>query len=174
MKYLNDVVIPEYYIDYSIRPNQIYAVSLPFSPLTNVQQQSVLQCVEENLLTGYGLRTLDIPNPQFKSVYEGDAWHRDTSYHQGTVWPFLWGEWATAFLKINNWSENACARVWEHAHQLRHHFYNEGCANAIAEIFDGLKPTAGKGCVQQAWSVAGLLSVFLHPDFNWKNISAND
>lgn len=172
--YLNDVVIPGYYLDYSIRPNQIYAASLPFSPLTKEQQQNVLSCVEENLLTPYGLRTLDISNPQFKAVYEGDAWHRDTAYHQGTVWPFLWGEWAMAFLKLNAWSEEACVRVWDEARQLRHHFYNEGCVNAIAEIFDGLKPATGKGCVQQAWSVAALLSVFLHPDFKWDYINKND
>lgn len=173
-KYLNDVVIPGYYFDYSIRPNQIYAASLPFSPLTKEQQQNVLSCVEENLLTAYGLRTLDVSNPQFKPAYKGDAWQRDTSYHQGTVWPFLWAEWAVAFLKLNEWSKEACVRVWNHARQLREHFYNEGCMHAIAEIFDGLKPNAGKGCVQQAWSAGGMLSVFLHPLFKWDNININD
>ncbi len=164
--YLNDVIIPNSYVDASIRPNQIYAVSLPFSPLNIQQQTSVLNCVETNLLTAFGLRTLNKENPDFKPIYQGDAWHRDNAYHQGTVWPFLWGEWAMAFLKLNKFSETACKKIWEHTTELQNHFYNEGCAFAIAEIFDGLKPNTGKGCVQQAWSVGNMLNVFLNKD--WK------
>ena len=163
--YLNDVVIPNVYTDDSIRPNQIYALSLPYSPLTKKQQQQVLAVVEKNLLTPYGLRTLDENNNEFKPIYQGDAWHRDNAYHQGTVWPFLWGEWAMAYLKVNNYSSDACKKVWNHSKPLQHHFYNEGCMFAIAEIFDGLQPNTGKGCVQQAWSIGNMLQVFLHPNF---------
>ena len=159
--YLNDVVIPTVYTDDSLRPNQIYAVSLPFSPLSTKQQQQVLKCVEEALLTPYGLRTLNIDDPNFRPTYKGDAFQRDTAYHQGTVWPFLWGEWAMAFLKINKLSKKAVAKVLEHAQPLQEHFYNEGCSFAIAEIFDGLEPNVGKGCVQQAWSIGNMLQVLL-------------
>ncbi|MEO7562499.1 MAG: amylo-alpha-1,6-glucosidase, partial [Ferruginibacter sp.] len=168
--YLNDVIIPGAYVDDSLRPNQIYAASLPFSPLSKKQQQKIVECVTENLLTGYGLRTLDATNIDFKPVYDGNAWSRDNAYHQGTVWPFLWGEWALAFLKLNDFNEDACSHVWEHSKTLQHHFYHEGCAFAIAEIFDGLQPFTGKGCIQQAWSVSMMLAVFLHKDFKWSLI----
>ena len=170
--YLNDVVIPGVYADDSIRPNQVYAVSLPFSPLNKVLQKKVLQSVSENLLTPYGLRTLNTANPDFKPLYEGNAWQRDNAYHQGTVWPFLWGEWALAYLKQNNFSSKACKHIWEQSASLQHHFYSEGCAFAIAEIFNGLQPATGKGCVQQAWSVGMLLAVFLNKDFDWSFIKA--
>ncbi|MEO7310236.1 MAG: amylo-alpha-1,6-glucosidase [Chitinophagaceae bacterium] len=170
--YLNDVVIPGVYVDDSIRPNQVYAVSLPFSPLNTVYQKKVLESVTEHLLTPFGLRTLNTANAQFKPVYEGNAWHRDHAYHQGTVWPFLWGEWALAYLKQNDFSSKACKYIWEQSIELRDHFYDAGCAFAIAEIFDGLQPITGKGCVQQAWSVAMLLAVFLNKDFDWSLITA--
>jgi predicted glycogen debranching enzyme len=165
--YLCDVVIPGQGRDESLRPNQVYALSLPFSPLTSKQQQAVLKTLEAELLTPYGLRTLDRSNPQFRPVYAGNAWERDTAYHQGTVWPFLWGEWALAYLKMKGFSKKACAHVWEASMHLQQHFYEEGCLWGIAEIFDGLEPASGKGCVQQAWSVGALLNVFLHKDFDW-------
>jgi predicted glycogen debranching enzyme len=165
--YLNDVVIPGAYVDDSIRPNQIYAVSLPFSPISKAQQDEVLDCITEKLLTPLGLRTLDAEHADFKATYEGNAWSRDSAYHQGTVWPFLWGEWALAYLRKHDFDVRACEYVWRGSSALQHHFYNEGCARAIAEVFDGLEPSVGKGCVQQAWSVGMLLSVFLHPHFNW-------
>ncbi|MCX8473584.1 MAG: glycogen debranching enzyme N-terminal domain-containing protein [Sediminibacterium sp.] len=163
--YLNDVVIPEKYVDDSIRPNQIYAVSLPYSPLPKNLQQSVIKCVEEKLLTPYGLRTLNSTHPEFKPIYNGNAFSRDTAYHQGTVWAFLWAEWALAYLKANKFSKNACNKIWNESQVLQNHFYNEGCVGGISEIFDGLDPNIGKGCVQQAWSVGNLLFLFLHPEF---------
>ncbi len=169
--YLNDVVVPNVSTDNSIRPNQIYAVSLPFSPLNNSQKQNVLKAVEKNLLTDFGLRTLDINHPDFKSRYQGNSWDRDNAYHQGTVWPFLWGEWAMAYLNQHGFNATNCLHVWNAAKPLQQHFYNEGCLNAIAEIFDGLQPDAGKGCVQQAWSVSMLLKVFLDKRFDYSLIN---
>lgn len=166
--YLNDVVIPGHLVDDAIRPNQVYALSLPFSPLDTAAKEAILACIETNLYTGLGLRTLDTKNADFKPVYEGDAWQRDTAYHQGTVWPFLWGEWALAYLNLHEFSPWACKTIWDRSAQLREHFYNEGCLHAISEIFDGLEPAAGKGCVQQAWSVAMLLRVFLDKRFHFE------
>jgi predicted glycogen debranching enzyme len=165
--YLNDVVIPAAYVDDSIRPNQIYAVSLPFSPIPRAQQEEVMEVVTAKLLTPFGLRTLEPDHEDFRARYEGDAWTRDNAYHQGTVWPFLWGEWALAFLRLKDFDVEACKHVWEASANLRLHFYNDGCARGIAEIFDGQEPGKGKGCVQQAWSVGMLIIVFLHPNFNW-------
>jgi predicted glycogen debranching enzyme len=169
--YLNDVVIPDDLADTSIRPNQVYAVSLPFSPLNGKQKLKVLEIVEEKLLTDFGLRTLDMDHPDFKPLYQGNAWHRDNAYHQGTVWPFLWGEWALAYLSLHRFTAANCLHIWKASEKLQQHFYHEGCLNGIAEIFDGLQPLAGKGCVQQAWSVGMLLKVFLDPQFDYSLIT---
>jgi predicted glycogen debranching enzyme len=169
--YLNDVVVPGISTDASIRPNQIYAASLPFSPLDKEQKGKLLEVVEKNLLTDFGLRTLDIKHPDFKPLYKGDSWERDNAYHQGTVWPFLWGEWALAYLKHHGFDSLDCLYIWNASKKLQRHFYNEGCLNAIAEIFDGLEPNTGKGCVQQAWSISMLLRVFLDKRFDYSLIN---
>jgi predicted glycogen debranching enzyme len=169
--YLNDVIIPNDLADATIRPNQVYAVSLPFSPLNDKQKLKVLEVVQENLLTDFGLRTLNINHTDFKPLYQGNAWHRDNAYHQGTVWPFLWGEWALAYLSLHGFTATNCLHVWKASEKLQQHFYIEGCFNGIAEIFDGLQPRAGKGCVQQAWSVGMLMKVFLDPQFDYSLIT---
>ncbi len=158
--YLNDVVVPGQPADESIRPNQIYAVSLPFSPLTAEEAGSVLSVVEEKLYTDVGLRSLAMDHPDFKPIYQGGVWQRDTAYHQGTVWAFLWGEWALAYLKVHQYSEVAKYHVRTQSAVLRHHFYEEDCLNGISEVFDGANPSMGKGCVQQAWSIGMLIKVW--------------
>lgn len=170
---LNDVVVPGVATDKSIRPNQIYSASLPFSPLNKEQKKRVLNTVEKYLLTDYGLRTLNKEHPDFKTLYKGDSWERDNAYHQGTVWPFLWGEWALAYLQYHGNDSLDCLYIWNASKKLQHHFYIEGCLNAIAEIFDGLEPNKGKGCVQQAWSISMLLRVFLDKKFDYSLISDN-
>jgi predicted glycogen debranching enzyme len=169
--YLNDVVVPDVSADDSIRPNQVYAVSLPFSPLNKSRKLIVLEVVQQQLLTGLGLRTLDISNVDFKPLYQGNSWDRDNAYHQGTVWPFLWGEWAMAYLNQHGFNAKNCLYIWDASKQLQQHFYNDGCLNCIAEIFDGLQPAGGKGCVQQAWSVGMLLKVFLDSRFDYSLIA---
>ncbi|HWB20813.1 MAG TPA: amylo-alpha-1,6-glucosidase, partial [Phycisphaerales bacterium] len=93
------------------RPNQIFAVSLPFSPLTNSQQKAVVQHVTERYLTPFGLRTLDPSDPQFHARYQGTPWERDSAYHQGTVWPWLIGPYCEALLRINNFATSAKTQV---------------------------------------------------------------
>lgn len=158
--YLNDVIIPGEYADTSIRPNQVYAVSLPFSLLTKAEEKRLLEVVQQHLYTDLGLRTLNPEHPDFKAVYGGDQWHRDTAYHQGTVWPFLIGEYWLAYLKVNNGSEKAQQEVRKRMEPLQRHFYEADCMHGISEIFDGGEPGPGRGCVQQAWSVGMLLRVF--------------
>jgi glycogen debranching enzyme len=114
---------------------------------------------------------LDIKHPDFKPMYKGDSWERDNAYHQGAVWPFLWGEWALAYLQHHGFDSLDCLYIWNASKKLQQHFYNEGCLNAIAEIFDGLEPNTGKGCVQQAWSVSMLLRVFLDKCFDYSLIN---
>lgn len=161
---LNDVVTVDgsrYTADGSIRPNQIYVVSLPFSLLEKDAEKRVVEVVRQHLLTDYGLRTLSPEHPDFKPEYGGDSWRRDTAYHQGTVWPFLLGEYVTAFLKVNDWSEKAQKEVLALLEPLKKHFYQNDCILGISEIFDGKMPRAGKGTVHQAWSVGAILKTLL-------------
>lgn len=157
--YLNDVIIPGKYSDDSIRPNQIYAISLPFELLSSKEAFSVIQLVEKHLYTDFGLRSLAPDHKEFKAVYEGDQWQRDNSYHQGTVWSFLWAEYALAYLKIHDNKVQAAQEIANKMSGLKQHFYHANCIHGISEIFDGLDPDSGKGCVQQAWSIGMLLKV---------------
>ena len=159
--YLNDVVDPAHRIDDSFRSNQIYAISLPFSPLTMDECRSILSIVEEKLYTDLGLRTLAPDDPDFQPFYEGDQWQRDHAYHQGTVWPFLWGEYALAHLKVHGYSKLAKVEIRKKARRLEQHFYSEAGLYAMSEIFDGGQPEAGKGCIQQAWSAGMTIKALL-------------
>lgn len=157
--YLNDVVIPGGTPDASIRPNQIYALSLPFPLLNPDYQQQVLATVDNHLYTPYGLRTLSPQDPAFAAMYGGDQWVRDTAYHQGTVWPFLLGEYWSAYLRIHGQSEAAKTRMYTELTTLKQHFYEHDCLFGFSEIFDGLHPQAGRGTAHQAWSVGALIKL---------------
>jgi predicted glycogen debranching enzyme len=157
--YLNDVVQLDDTFDARIRPNQIYAISLPYSLLNKKQTQAVLNVVKEKLVTPLGLRTLDPEDPAFVPIYQGDPWHRDHAYHQGTVWPFLIGEYWMALMLHENHSVKAKKLVLNSMTPLLEHFYSQGALHGIAEVFDGLTPGDGKGCIHQAWSVGMMLKV---------------
>ena len=162
--YLNDVVIPGHEPDTSIRPNQVYAVSLPFSPLTAQEARRVLRVMEEHLYTDYGLRSLSIHHPDFMPFFTGDPWNRDTAYHQGTVWAFLWGEYALAYMRLNKHSSASRQWVKDHVKTLEQHFYTEEGIWSISEVFDGKNPGPGKGCIQQAWSVGMTLMALIESE----------
>lgn len=159
--YLNDVVTENQNIDNSIRPNQIYAVSLPFSLLPPEKEMLVVENVREHLLTPYGLRTLNMRDPRFKSWYTGDVWSRDAAYHQGTVWPFLSPEYFMAYLKVKKNTPQAKREVENLLKPLKDHFYYDECLYGISEVFDGMEPRTGKGCMHQAWSVSNLILLLL-------------
>lgn len=159
--YLFDIVIPGGIKDEAIRPNQVYAVSLPYSPLAQGDQMKVLETIEKHLYTPFGLRSLSPKHIDFKDIYKGNQWERDHAYHQGTVWAFLWGEYALAFLKVHGYTQEAKSIIWKKAKQLEHHFYHEDGICAISEIFDGSSPLQGKGCIQQAWSVGMLIKALM-------------
>lgn len=142
--------------DASLRPNQIFAVSLPESPLTELQQRSVVEVCARKLLTSYGLRSLDPGDPQYQGYYGGDQHQRDSAYHRGTVWGWLIGPFALAHLRVFN--EPAQAR--ELLEPMSHHILTAGLGT-ISEIFDGDAPMQPKGCIAQAWSVAEVLRAWL-------------
>ncbi|HZV68880.1 MAG TPA: amylo-alpha-1,6-glucosidase [Saprospiraceae bacterium] len=158
--YLNDVVIPGEYADDAVRPNQLYALSLPFSLLTDKESHQVMQVITSTLFTPYGLRSLSMDHPDFIGIYTGDQWHRDKAYHQGTVWGFLLGEYLLAYLKLYKNSAIAKKQVLDMMRPVKEHFYHSGCIHGISEIFDGAEPGPGKGCIHQAWSIGMLLVVF--------------
>ncbi len=138
--------------DASVRPNQIFAVSLPVSPFDLEWQRAIVQTIECRLLTSHGLRSLDPDDPRYCGAYGGDQGRRDAAYHQGTVWGWLLGPFVLAHLRV--WNDHAAAaRFLEPmVHQLQTH----GLGTA-SEIFDGDAPFAPRGCIAQAWTVAELL-----------------
>ncbi len=159
--YLNDTITPDGSIDASLRPNQIFALSLPYGPPLNpARQRAVVDIVEKELLTPYGLRTLAPDDPAYKGRYEGPQGLRDAAYHQGTVWPYLIGPFVEAYLKVHDFSVEARARGMETILPLLNHLTGAGCLGSIAEIFDGDEPQMPRGCGVQAWSVGELIRVY--------------
>jgi len=157
--YLNDMVIPGEMTDDSIRPNQVYVLSLPFRLLNKKQEKDVLKVITEELYTPLGLRTLNKNHPDFKPIYKGDAWERDHAYHQGTVWPFLLADYFTAWLSIHGDNAKNRAFIANEMGSLKKHFYEEDCIHGVSEIFDGEEPGDGRGTIQQAWSTGALLII---------------
>jgi glycogen debranching enzyme len=143
-------------LDDSLRPNQIFAVSLPHAITTGARALSVVRKVEQELLTPYGLRSLSPRHPEYRPRYEGDAYSRDTAYHQGTVWAWLLGPFITAYLKVNESSPESVATARGWLRNFRAHLREAGLGQ-ISEIFDGDAPHTPRGCVAQAWSVAEIL-----------------
>lgn len=158
---LYDCVLPDGTCDGSIRPNQIFAVSLPYSPLAPAQQKSVVQVVHDHLLTLYGLRTLSPTDSRYKPRYEGNPFERDSAYHQGTVWPWLMGPFVEAYLRINGFSAESKQQCSVFLSPLIRHLTEEGCLGTLCEIFDGDPPQKPKGCFAQAWSVAEVLRAWM-------------
>ncbi len=146
--------------DAAIRPNQIFAVSLPHTMLSREKAKRVVEVVERELLTPFGLRSLSRADPQYIGRYEGGPWERDTAYHQGTVWAWLMGPFITAYIKVNarpgSRVTRARARAAEWLAAFQDHLSEAGL-NHISEIFDADPPHTARGCVAQAWSVAELL-----------------
>jgi predicted glycogen debranching enzyme len=146
--------------DASIRPNQIFAVSLPHSMLDLEKAQRVVAVVERDLLTPDGLRSLSPHDPQYRGRYEGDSLSRDGAYHQGTVWAWLMGPFITAYLKVNGRSGESCARAAGWLMNFQEHLSEAGLGQ-VSEIFDGDAPHTPRGCIAQAWSVAEILRAAL-------------
>jgi len=145
--------------DPSIRPNQIFAVSLPHGMLRQDRARRVVEKVEEHLLTPFGLRTLAPSDPLYRGHYTGGPKERDGAYHQGTVWPWLLGPFITAYIKVNGESEEARHQAQAWLSPLESHLTDAGLGH-ISEIFEGDAPHRPCGCIAQAWSVAEILRVY--------------
>jgi predicted glycogen debranching enzyme len=137
--------------DPALRPNQIFAVSLPFSPLRERQQKSVVDVVAQDLLTSHGLRSLAASEPGYKGKYTGGPQERDSAYHQGTVWAWLLGPFALAHFRV--YGDRGAAQSF--LEPLGRTIHSAGLGT-ISEIFGGDAPFPPAGCIAQAWSVAEL------------------
>lgn len=141
--------------DGSVRPNQIFAVSLPYTMLDEERAKGVVDKVEAELLTPFGLRSLSPRDPKYIPIYIGSPMDRDSAYHQGTVWAWLIGGFVDAYRKVYPDRED---RVAEILSGFERHLYEAGVGQ-ISEIFDAEPPHSPRGCPAQAWSVAEVLRV---------------
>jgi predicted glycogen debranching enzyme len=157
---LNDCVLPDGTPDAAFRPNQVFAVSLPHSPLSRKRQKRIIQLVQDHLLTPFGLRSLSPHDSRYIGKYSGPLPQRDAAYHNGTVWAFLIGPFIEAFLKVNDFSEDARIEASQMLQPLLAHLTDEACLGNISEIFDGDSPHNPKGCPAQAWSTAETLRAY--------------
>ncbi len=152
-------------LDRAVRPNQIFAVSLPFSPLDPAEQAAVVRTVREQLLTPCGLRTLSPADPAYRGRYRGSGAERDAAYHQGTVWPWLLGAFGEAALRV---AEDREQEKEISPADISGSFCRTTCGEAgigsVSEVFDGDPPHRPGGCIAQAWSVAELIRLFCSSD----------
>lgn len=156
-QYLYDYIDGNYK-ESAIRPNQVFAISLPFPLLSVKRSTMVLAVLEENLLTPCGLRSLSPDHPDYRPRYKGDPLSRDSSYHQGTVWPWLLGPFVTALVRIKGKAgKRQATTILE---KMATHLSDAG-VGTISEIFDADPPHTPGGCISQAWSVSELLRVYL-------------
>jgi predicted glycogen debranching enzyme len=144
--------------DGSIRPNQIFAVSLHYSMLPPEKARQVLQKVEQELFTPFGLRTLSPRDEKYCPRYEGDAFQRDAAYHQGTVWAWLAGAFFDAYAKVFGDAPETNEKMKSALAPFKRHLREAGIGQ-ISEIFDADAPHAPRGCIAQAWSVAEILRI---------------
>jgi predicted glycogen debranching enzyme len=145
--------------DASVRPNQILAVSLPYTALDQAQQQSVLNVVTRHLLTPYGLRTLSPQHEKYAGRYAGNRWQRDGAYHQGTVWPWLIGPYCDAYARVNSASRTYRKEIARFIQPLLG-LLEETCLGHISELFDGAPPHRSGGGLAMAWNAAEMLRVY--------------
>jgi predicted glycogen debranching enzyme len=155
--YLYDVIDEKGNKDASIRPNQLFAISLPYQLIEGKHAKQVMKVVEQKLYTAKGLRSLSPDDERYIPFYGGDQFKRDSSYHQGTVWSWLLGPYIDSIFKTNG-SSAALTKGKKVINNFLPHLSEAGIGT-ISEIFDGNEPHSPRGCVAQAWSVGELLRV---------------
>jgi predicted glycogen debranching enzyme len=154
--YLYDVVDADGGDDSALRPNQLFAISLPEPVLARAHWAPVLDAVSRALLTPVGLRSLAPSSPDYKPTYQGDLLTRDAAYHQGTVWSWLIGPYVDAWLRVH---PDERSRARECLSGLVAHLGEAG-VGSVSEVFDAEAPFAARGCIAQAWGVAEVLRAY--------------
>lgn len=148
--------------DWTLRPNQIFAVSLPYPLLEGDDARAVVDAVSRALMTSYGLRSLSPDDPSYRGTYGGDQTSRDGGYHQGPVWSWLTGAFVDAHLRFYGDRSRALGWLLPFADHL-----TDAGLGSISEILEGAPAHLPRGCIAQAWSVAEVLRV-------WKTLTGND
>ncbi|HRH50595.1 MAG TPA: amylo-alpha-1,6-glucosidase [Panacibacter sp.] len=160
--YLYDNIDEHNGYDKSLRPNQLFAISLPYPLLGGDKAKAVLQIAEEKLYTPVGLRSLAPDDIHYIKTYGGDVYKRDSAYHQGTVWSWLLGPYIDAIMSEPGFVGfdrlSGKEKVKKIIADFTYHL-NEGCIASVSEIFDGDAPYHPRGCIAQAWGVAEILRV---------------
>ena len=151
--YLYDVIDGPEGNDASVRPNQLYAISLVDELVPHDRALKILRLVQDQLLTPVGLRTLSPHDSRYRPRYEGGVLERDGAYHQGTVWPFLLGPFVTAWIKVHGKDPSTLKQARSFLDGISAHV-KEACLGQVSEIFDGEAPHTARGCYAQSWSVA--------------------
>ena len=146
--------------DARLRPNQVIAMALPYSPVSSSRARQALRRVWQELYATYGLRSLSYYDPHYKGVYIGDRFSRDGAYHQGTVWSWLMGPFITAYRKAYGYSPDTREQAAMFINPFREHIRHHG-VGYISEIFDGNDPIVPRGCIAQAWGVAEVLRAYV-------------
>jgi len=152
--WLYDVIDEQGQPDPTLRPNQLFAISLPYPLVTGEQADKILSVVKDRLYTPVGLRSLSPDHPGYTPTYRGDARQRDSSYHQGPAWSWLLGAYVDSLMRVRGDKREAQGVI----DRLVYHL-DEGCIGSVAEIFDAEPPYQPGGCVAQAWGVAEVLRV---------------
>ena len=144
------------YVDWSVRPNMIFTVAFPYSPLNRVQKRAVIDIVTKELVTPKGLRSLSPKSEGYRPNYVGTQNERDLAYHQGTAWPWLFGAYLESYLKI--FGKGGISFVERMLISMEEEM-SLHCIGTLAEIFDGNPPYTGRGAVSFAMNVAAILRV---------------
>jgi glycogen debranching enzyme len=144
--------------DATVRPNQIFALSLPYPLLDPSRRASLLAVVTVHLLTPFGLRTLSPFDSRYKGRHGKTRWEQEVAYHQGTVWAYLMGPYIDAYLAVHGDTPETRSHARRLLTPLLAHL-DKACLGTVSELFDGDPPHSPQGCISQAWSVAELLRV---------------
>jgi predicted glycogen debranching enzyme len=156
--YLYDVIDDAGLPDPALRPNQLLAISLPYSPLDLEQARSIVDIVERELLVPLAVRTLPTSDPGYIGNHRGAPHERDAAYHCGTAWPWLLGPFAFAYLRVHGVSAETRARIRALLAPAEARMTEYGLGH-IPEVVDGDSPHEPSGCFAQAWSCAELLRI---------------
>ncbi|HVN58964.1 MAG TPA: amylo-alpha-1,6-glucosidase [Bacteroidales bacterium] len=165
--YLADYINDDEGVNTFVRPNMVIAVSMPFNMLDCDQMKQVLEVADKELLTPRGLRTLSPRNPQYKGTYSGIQEERDLAYHQGTVWPWLFGPFCESWLKV--FGKQGVQKVRKLIFGLEQVMSEHG-VSTVSEIYDGDPPHTPNGAISQAWSVGEVLRIIKLLDDNYSDI----
>jgi len=154
--YLADYVNDQEGRNMFVRPNMLIAVSLPYSMLEKDQMKRILDIADRELVTPRGLRTLSPGNKLYKGIYSGNQEDRDNAYHQGTVWPWLFGPFCEGWLKV--YGKQGINKIKKLIFGLEE-VMSEAGITTLSEIHDGDPPHAPRGAISQAWSVGEVLRI---------------